>query len=253
MRRTEPTPASSGIFGDDPPDAFDAERPNRWAPTFDAIARVFRHEVRGLEHIPRQGPALLVLNHGPYPVDAVLLCRALHRDVGRWPRFLGEKLIFERPAVGERLARWGVVEGTPYQARRRFLAGDLVGVFPGGSREAWKPHTQRRQLLWEGRDGFARVAFKSNVPIIPVASPAADDLVWVLNDAMGWGERVLGARRRLPLPVVLGLGLLPFPVKLVHVIGSPIVPERRAGETSEDAVQRIKRDTQAALEALLTG
>jgi len=241
----------SGVFGDDAPDRFEPELPVRYAGAFSALARIFRHSVEGLERVPAQGPALLVLNHGPLPIDAVLLCHAIQRTQGRWPRFLGERMLFERPLLGRPLERWGALEGTPYQARRRLNAGDLVGVFPGGAREAWKPRAQRRALLWEGRDGFARVAFKSGVPIVPVACPAADELVWVLNDAMKWGARVFGPERRLPLPVLLGLGPLPFPVQLHHRVGHPIRPERLGGETSDAAVTRIKAEVEAALGALL--
>ncbi len=241
----------SGVFGEDAPDSFEPALPERYAGVFDALARLFRHSVEGLERVPSRGPALLVLNHGPLPIDAVLFCHALRRAQGRWPRFLGERMLFERRILGQPLERWGAVEGTPYLARRRLNAGDLVGVFPGGAREAWKPHSQRRALLWEGRDGFARVAFKAGVPIVPVACPSADDLVWVLNDAMKWGARVFGPERRLPLPLMLGLGPLPFPVQLHHRVGDPIMPERRAGESSDAAIARIKAEVEAALGALL--
>ncbi len=244
-------PARSALFGEDAPDRFEPELPRSRAPLFEVLRRVFRHEVRGMEHIPERGPVLFVLNHGPFPVDAVLFCHALLRERGRWPRFLGERLIFEHPALERLLAPWGVIEGNHYQARRRFENGDFVGVFPGGSNEAWKPARERRQLRWAGRSGFARLAFKSNVPIVPVACPRGEDLFFVLNDGIAWGRKLLGTQKNLPLPLLLGLGLLPIPWKLVHHVGEPILPERRRGESVDDAVERLRATTEAAMLALL--
>lgn len=243
--------AGSAPFGEDPPDLFDARLPEARAPAFEMLGRVFRHEVVGMEHIPAQGPVLLVLNHGPVPIDAVLFCHALHRARGRWPRFLGERLIFEHPALARWLSPWGIVEGNHYEARRRFANGDFVGVFPGGASEAWKPTTERRTLRWAGRNGFARLAFKSSVPIVPVACPRTEDMYLVLNDGLAWGRRVFGATRNLPLPLLVGLGALPIPWKLVHHVGAPIRPERRAGETVDDTVERIRGETEAAMLELL--
>lgn len=247
MSETRP----AGVFGEDAPDRYDPALPAAYAGLFGTLARIFRHEVRDLERIPARGPALLVLNHGPVPVDAVLLADTLRRTQSRWPRFLGERLFFQYPMFERRLAPWGVVEGNHYQARRRFLAGDLVAVFPGGAREAWKPFTERRRVRWDGRDGFARLAFKSNVPIVPVACPRAEDLYLVLNDGMAWGQRIFGKPRNLPLPVLAGLGLLPVPFKLVHHVGEPIRPERRRNETVDDAVARLRGEAEEQMLALM--
>jgi 1-acyl-sn-glycerol-3-phosphate acyltransferase len=246
-----PSATPANPFGEDAPDAFDAALPVRFGPVFEGLRRVFRHEVRGLEHLPARGPALLVLHHGPFPVDAVLLSHVLRVEHGRWPRFLGERLIFESPFLDDRLSRWGVVEGNHYQARRRFDAGDLVAVFPGGAREAWKPVGERRRLRWEGRSGFVRLAFKAGVPIVPIACPRAEDLYLVLNDGLAWGRRVFGEGRNWPLPLVIGLGLLPFPWRLVHHVGRPIRPDRRPGETVEQAIERIRAEAEASMLELL--
>ena len=239
------------LFPDDAPDAFDPSLPRRFAPGLEMLRRLFRHEVRDLENIPASGPALLVFNHGPFPVDAVVFSHVLNVERGRWPRFLGEKLLFETPALSKRLLPWGVVEGNHYQARRRFENGDFVGVFPGGSREAWKPSTARRTLRWEGRSGFVRLAFKSSVPIIPVACPAADSFYYVFNDGVAWGQRLFGEDWKVPLPLMIGLGVLPLPRKIVHYVGTPIRPERARGETVDAAVERIKAEVEAQMSAML--
>ena len=73
----------------------------------------------------------------------------------------------------------------------------------------------------------------------------------VLNDGLAWGRRVFGAKRNIPLPLLVGLGLLPVPWKLVHHVGPAILPERRRGESTDEAVERIRAETEAAMLALL--
>ncbi len=238
------------LFPEDAPDAFEPDRPARRARLFARVARLFRHEVVGLERVPLDGPALLVFNHGPFPIDAALFAHAVHASQGRWIRFLADRLLFEQPRLAARARRWGVVEGSHYQARRRFQANELVGVFPGGAREAWKPHREARTVRWTGRTGFARLAFKAGVPIVPVACPAADDLYIVLNDGYATAERFFG-KSRLPLPLFVGLGPLPLPVRLVHYVGSPIHPTPLPRESGEQAVERLHRVAEDAMRSLL--
>lgn len=235
----------------DAPDRIDHRAIARWLPRFRRVGRLFRHEVHGLQHIPVEGAGLIVLNHGPVEIGAFLLYAEIGLRLGRHPRFLGERLFFENPRVARILERGGVLEGTPGHARRKFDEGELVAVFPGGAREAWKPFRERATVRWAGREGFARVAFEAGVPIIPVACPASDSLYVVVNDGFAWADRLAGGSARVPIPIFFGLGLLPFPVKLVHHVGAPISTAPRAGEAPADSIARIKGETQAAMESLL--
>ena len=73
----------------------------------------------------------------------------------------------------------------------------------------------------------------------------------MLNDGLAWGARAFGASRNLPLPIWLGLGLLPVPFKLVHHIGAPILPHPKRGETADQTVERLRAETEAAMTELL--
>lgn len=100
---------------------------------------VYRYRVRGDEHIPLTGPAVLVCNHVSY-VDAVLLMAASPRPI----RFIMDHRIFKVPVLGWlfRLAKAIPVAPRaedPQAYEAAFAAagqvlrdGDLLGIFPEG-------------------------------------------------------------------------------------------------------------------------
>jgi hypothetical protein len=249
----KPTPSSTDPFGEDAPDAFDPSLPLRFGAVFETVRRVFRHEVQGLENLPATGPALLVLNHGPFPVDAVLLSHVLRTERGRWPRFLGERMIFESPLLERSALPVGRRRGQPLSG-----APALPGRRSGGGLSRWRPRgveTRRRapsRSLGGPRRGSCGWPSRRGCPSCPIACPKAEDLYLVLNDGLAWGQRVFGDGRNWPLPVAVGLGLLPFPVRLVHHVGAPIRPERRPGETVDEAIERLRLEAEASMLELLS-
>ncbi|MDR7152839.1 1-acyl-sn-glycerol-3-phosphate acyltransferase [Hydrogenophaga palleronii] len=100
---------------------------------------VYRFKVRGDEHIPSEGAALLVCNHVSF-VDAVLLMAASPRPI----RFLMDHRIFRMPLVGGlfRLAKAIPIapqkdDPEAYEAAFEAAAavlrrGELLGIFPEG-------------------------------------------------------------------------------------------------------------------------
>ena len=104
-----------------------------------ATRLVYRYRVQGEEHIPSEGPAVLVANHVSF-VDAVLLMAASPRPI----RFIMDHRIFQVPVLGWlfRLAKCIPVasqkeDPATYQrafdeAARVLREGDLLGIFPEG-------------------------------------------------------------------------------------------------------------------------
>jgi len=100
---------------------------------------VYRFKVRGDQHIPATGPALLVCNHVSF-VDAVLLMSASPRPI----YFLMDARIFKLPLLGAlfRLARAipvvtraedaGAYQQAFERAAQVLRAGDLLLIFPEG-------------------------------------------------------------------------------------------------------------------------
>ena len=101
---------------------------------------VYRFQVRGDEHIPTQGAAVLVCNHVSF-VDAVLLMSASPRPI----RFLMDHRIFKVPVLGwlfklakaipiaPRAEDPAAFEAAFAQAAQVLREGDVLGIFPEGA------------------------------------------------------------------------------------------------------------------------
>src|SRR5690606_34268405 len=70
----------------------------------------FRIDTTGVEHLPPEGPALIVANHsGTLPVDALMLSIAVHDETPnhRFLRLLGADLVFRIPIISELSRKFG--------------------------------------------------------------------------------------------------------------------------------------------------
>jgi 1-acyl-sn-glycerol-3-phosphate acyltransferase len=144
------------------------------APAYD---RWFRVELDGLEHLPPAGGALLVANHaGAIPVDAALLMHGIEEAIGRPVYGLHHWMLRQAPFLGTFLARNGGVVANPGNAQRLLAdEGQLVLVFPEGTKGTTKPYSQRYQLQRFGRGGFIEVAMRAGVPVLPVAVTGTEE------------------------------------------------------------------------------
>jgi 1-acyl-sn-glycerol-3-phosphate acyltransferase len=131
----------------------------------------FRAEWEGLEHIPRDGGALLVANHaGAIPADAPVIMHGVETELHRPVYGLAENLLRAIPFVGTMWSRLGGVAAHPDNAYR-LLKDDrqLVLVFPEGTKGTGKTYRDRYKLHRFGRAGFVEIAMRSGVPVIPIA------------------------------------------------------------------------------------
>ena len=131
----------------------------------------FRAEWEGLEHIPRDGGALLVANHaGAIPADAPVIMHGIEQELHRPVYGLAENLFRAIPVVGTMWSRLGGVAAHPDNAFR-LLHDDhqLVLVFPEGTKGTGKTYRDRYKLHRFGRAGFVEIAMRSGVPVIPIA------------------------------------------------------------------------------------
>jgi len=207
----------------------------------------------GLDRIPARGPALLVGNHtilGVY--DLPLLFLRIWEERHVLPRSLGHHAHFKIPLWRDFLTRFGAVEGTRESCARLFDAGEYVLVFPGGGREVAKRRGERYQLLWKDRVGFARMAIRHGVPIVPFAAVGAEDAWDIVADANLVLDSPLGkllAKTRLPVdemlfPLVRGIGPTPIPrpERLYFQFQRPISTRRYRGAWQDDEACRELRD-----------
>jgi 1-acyl-sn-glycerol-3-phosphate acyltransferase len=152
-----------------------------------AIARYtgyFTPEVRGLDRLPADGPALLVGNHsGLFYMPEVWTCgQAIlsRRGIDAPAHVLTYDLLFAIPGLGPVLRRLGAIPASTLQAEAALGRGSCVMVYPGGDLEACRPWTQRNQVDFAGRQGFVRLALRCGVPVVPVAAHGGHHSVVVL-------------------------------------------------------------------------
>jgi 1-acyl-sn-glycerol-3-phosphate acyltransferase len=220
--------------------------------------RYWRVELHGLEHVPDEGPCLLVANRsGLLPYDGLMVSHAIHRNHprGRYPRFLVADWLITLPFVQPYLARLGGVRACRENAERLIASGHYVVVFPEGVKGAAKVFRERYRLKRFGRGGVVRVALENRVPLIPLGIVGAEEAHPVL---FKWGTpaRALG----LPfLPVtptfpLLGpLGFLPLPTKWVIRFGEPLPVEHLEPEAAGDEllISRMTEELRSRIQTLL--
>jgi 1-acyl-sn-glycerol-3-phosphate acyltransferase len=211
-----------------PDGGFDREFMERAAPLLEFLwTKYFRVQLRGIEHVPASGGALVVANHsGGLPYDGAMLIHAFfHKLPQRRPlRPLVANFAFRSSWMRPVICRIGGVRASMENALSLLARGDLVGVFPEGLRGVGKLFRERYRLAHFGRGGFVRLARLAGVPIIPVAIIGAEEIHPVLG-------KVIKLAQPLGLPYIpitptfplLGpLGLLPVPTKWSIQVGEPI-------------------------------
>ena len=134
-----------------------------FAPLFRLILRV---KLRGGEHIPREGGAIVAVNHISF-LDAIAVAAALPRH----PRYLAKAELFRIPLLSSVIRAFGA---TPLDrgksdvgAIRRAIAiaegGELLTLFPQGTLQKGKNPADTPI-----KSGVAMIAARAGVPIIPV-------------------------------------------------------------------------------------
>lgn len=125
-----------------------------------------RFQMRGTEHIPRQGPALLAVNHVSY-VDFVFGGFAAQPSK-RLVRFMAKKEIFDHRFAGPLMRSLHHIEvdrgeglGSYREALRYLAEGELVGIFPEAT-------ISRSFEIKDIKSGATRIAAEAGVPVIPV-------------------------------------------------------------------------------------
>src|SRR5262249_54227229 len=141
----------------------------------------WRIETKGLEHLPQQGPAILVGTHrGFVPFDAFMALHATVQRTGRVPRFLTHPGLLKVPFIGNFMRKLGGVVACQESADQVLQNGDLLGVFPEGIRGAFALYRRAYELKSFGRDSFVTLALRHRVPIIPFVTVGSAEVFPIL-------------------------------------------------------------------------
>lgn len=207
---------------------------------------VHAFEVNGMERIPRDGPALMVFYHGFMPVDVWVFGAEVHRQTGRTIRFLADRFLFKTPVLRRVVRASGAVPGNRSDAVRMLQGGHLVGVAPGGVREALASRRDHYRVIWGERLGFAHVALEAQASIIPVFTENVEE-VYRSPGASSAPVQALYERTRLPIVPIVGAGVLPIPVKLRAWVGEPL--RHDPADTPESLRDRAREALQDLIDA----
>ena len=231
------------------------------APFFEFLyAMWWRVETTGIEHVPAQGPALIVCNHsGVLPWDGTMVNLAVRHEhpARRECRMLALDMFALLPFLAPLLARTGAVRANPENGERLLRRGELVGVFPEGVKGVGKPFGQRYKLARFGRGGFVRLALRTGAPIVPCAVVGAEEIHPMIG-SMNWVGRPLGLPY-LPItptfPALGPLGFVPLPTKWSIEFADPIPMAGHGPDAADDPilVNRLAEDVRSIIQRMIDG
>ena len=124
---------------------------------------VHLERVEGMENVPAQGPAILMINHIAF-VDPIVVLHLLPRNIVP----LAKVEVYEYPLVGIFPRLWGVIPVRREEVDRRAIQGAL-DVLRAGEIILVAPEATRSPQLQQGKEGVAYLGVRSGAPVIPVA------------------------------------------------------------------------------------
>ena len=183
-----------------------------WAIISFLVHILCRYQVVGRENIPRTGPMIVAVNH-LHLLDPGAIAPAIPRKImtlaaGKWRSNWAISLFLK--GAGVIFVRRGEADREAIRACLDVLAqGGVLAVAPEGTRS-------RTGGLQRGKPGIAYIAWRADVPILPVAS---------------WGIEKIGMWKKLKRPtcrVVIGK-----PFRL------PAFPKRPSGEQLQELADLV--------------
>jgi 1-acyl-sn-glycerol-3-phosphate acyltransferase len=204
----------------------------------------FRVEVEGIEHVPMDGGAVLVANHGgaALPYDGAMLSLAVMNEAPfpRRVRVIGTEIFNMLPGVSHLYRKVGAAYAARDDARELLSRGHLLGVFPEGERGFMKPVWEAYQVGRLGRGGFAELAEEASVPIVPVAIVGSEEVhpAVMVSKKLASLFRMFFPEQRVE-EIAIALNPIPLPIRW-HIRFLPPV-EPTAPSHHLDALDRLER------------
>jgi len=144
------------------------------------VSTVFRPTITGVEHVPRDGGAIIVCNHLSF-VDSIFLPLAIPRKM----TFLAKSDYFTGKGLRGAIVKWFMTSAGQLPIDRSggkaseaslntglgvLAEGRVLGIYPEGTRS---PDGRG----YRGRTGVARMVREAHVPVIPGAVVGTDEVM----------------------------------------------------------------------------
>jgi 1-acyl-sn-glycerol-3-phosphate acyltransferase len=175
-----------------------------------------KFDFEGDENIPREGGAILAMNHVGYLDFALVGTAAL--PVNRYVRFMAKKEIFDNKLAGPLMRGMHHIcvdrsngSASFVAALRALRGGEIIGIFPEGTISV-------SFEIKELKSGAVRLAMAAGVPVIPT-------VVW--GSQRIWTKKVKRNLRRKNVPITVAFG-------------APLYFDK---ETDVDAGEKLLRET----------
>lgn len=250
-KNPSPVPLIFDDFGMDP-DYIDAWRQRlfRWLHDY-----YWRIEVKGIEHVPPAGGALLVGTHrGFMPFDGAMMLHLIARDIGRYVRFLVHPGLIKTP-IPFNMEKLGGISACQENADAILQRDGLLGFLPEGIEGAFRYYRQAYTLGNFGRHEFVKTALRNRAPIVPfVTVGSAEIFPVVAKIRWAWWQRTT-LWPCFPIAPPFPLLPLPLPSKWHTRFLEPLHVEKHyPPEAATDAGivqsigQAVKRRMQTAMD-----
>ena len=237
-----------------------------WNPLMDYW---FRMEIEGWNKLPAPPVLLIGIHSGaPFVWDAWTIGVQWWRHFGRSRPLHGtaHDALMATPLLGGYFRRMGVLPAAPDSITAALAARHDVALWPGGERDSLRPWTQRDEAVLAGRTGFIKLAIRSCVPIVPVATVGGPDSMPVLAT----GRRLAKALRldkvarlkMFPIALQVPWGLspallpeVPLPTKIRTAFQDPIEPDCDPARADDDryvqqTYERVRSSIQHGMDVL---
>ena len=222
----------------------------------------FRVEVEGIEHVPTDGPGVLVANHGgaALPYDAAMLALAVMNEasVPRRVRVVGTEIFNMLPTVSHLYRKVGAAYAARDDAREILRRGHLLGAFPEGEQGFMKPVWEAYRVGRLGRGGFAEIAQEAGAPIVPVAILGSEEVhpAVMTSKRLARLVRIFFPDQRVD-EIAVALNPIPLPVRWKIRFLEPIAASAQTDDVDAlDMLERsedVRRSIQSALDDMLAG
>ena len=187
------------------------------------VHTVYRVRKVGLEHLPEDGPCVIVCNHVSY-VDAVVIAASVRRPI----RFVMDHRIFRVPLLSFIFRTMRTIPIAPAKedpamkdrafasAKEALEAGEIVGIFPEGKL------TESGEMN-PFRPGVGQIVAATPVPVIPMALSGLWGSFFSRSHQGRAMRRLRGAFSRIGL-----------------VVGAPIPPDEASPERLQAEVLALR-------------